>query len=151
MRTLSIRQPLVLLITRPDLKTPAERAEALARDLMKPVENRDWATPWRGEFLIHAGVGLVQRDYIECATYLRDEMGIELPDFRDQQQVPRCGIVGVATLVDCVVDHPSRFFTGPHGLVLANARPLPFVPWKGQLGWFDVPRSAVGLPALEVA
>lgn len=109
--------------------------------------------PWAGgqALSVVAGVGLVQRDYIECAAYLRDEMGIELPDFRDQQQVPRGGIVGVVTLVDCVVDHPSRFFTGPHGLVLANARPLPFVPWKGQLGWFDVPRSAVGLPALEVA
>jgi hypothetical protein len=151
MRTLSIRQPWCWLITRPDLTTAEARAEALARDLMKTVENRDWSTGWRGDFLIHAGVGLVQRDYIECAEYLEEEFGIKLPDFRDQTQVPRGGIVGMATLVDCVTDHPSRFFMGPHGLVLENARPLPFVPWKGQLSWFDVPRSAVGLPALEIA
>lgn len=135
MRTLSIRQPWCWLIIQGH----------------KPIENRDWSTPWRGEFLIHAGAGLVQRDYIECAAYLRDELGIELPDFRDQVQVPRGGIVGIATLADVVSEHDSPFFMGPFGFVLENARPLPFVPWKGQLGWFDVPRSAVGLPALEMA
>lgn len=150
MRTLSIRQPWCWLITRPDLTTPAERIAALENDVMKRVENRDWPTAYRGEFLIHAGAGLVQRDYIECAAYLLDEMGIELPDFRDQQQVPRGGIVGITTLIDCVTDYPSRFFMGPHAFVLQDSQPLPFVPWKGQLGWFDVPRTAVGLPAPEV-
>jgi hypothetical protein len=151
MRTLSIRQPWCWLITRPDLKTPAERFAAVDADVMKRVENRDWATAWRGEFLIHSGVGLVQRDYRELQAYLLDEFGIRVPDFTDTEQVPRGGICGITTLIDCVQDYPSRFFMGPHGLVLQDSKPLPFVPWKGQLGWFDVPRSAVGLPALELA
>lgn len=150
MRTLSIRQPWCWLILRPDLTSPAARAEALAKHHMKPVENRSWATDYRGDFLIHAGVSLVQRDFRETAEELGELLGIQLPPF-DHPQMQRGGIVGMATLVDCVVDHPSPFFVGEFGLVLENARPLPFVPWKGQLNWFDVPREAVGLPALEVA
>lgn len=129
MRTLSIRQPWAWLIVHGH----------------KAVENRDWSTPWRGEFLIHAGVGLVQRDYREIQARALGEMDIVIPDFTDLQQVPRGGIVGVAELVRVVTDSESPFFFGPFGFELRNARPLPFVPWKGQLSWFDVPRSAVGL------
>lgn len=140
MRTLSIRQPWAWLITRPDLMTPAERVEARARDLIKPVENRDWGTAWRGEFLIHASKGLVLRDYHELAEQLEAEMGIVLPQ---PEQLHRGGVVGRAVLVDVVTAHPSRFFVGPLGWVLAQAEPVPFHPCKGQLGWFDVPRDAV--------
>lgn len=135
MRTLSIRQPWAWLIVHGH----------------KPVENRDWNTPWRGEFLIHAGAGIVQRDYREIQARALGELDIVIPDFTDLQQVPRGGIVGVAELVRVVTDSESPFFTGPFGFEVRNAKPLPFVQWKGQLGWFDVPRAAVGLPALEVA
>lgn len=135
MRALSIRQPWAWLIVQGH----------------KTIENSDWDTHYRGEFLIHAGVGLVQRDYRELQAQLRDELDIVLPDHTDVAQVPRGGIVGVAELVRVVRDSESPFFMGPFGFELRNARPLPFVPWKGQLGWFDVPRAAVGLPALEVA
>lgn len=135
MRTLSIRQPWAWLIVHGH----------------KTIENRDWDTPWRGEFLIHAGVGLVQRDYRQIQRLAKLELDIVIPDFTDLEQVPRGGIVGVAELVRVVTDSESPFFMGPFGFELRNARPLPFVPWKGQLGWFDVPRTAVGLPALEVA
>ena len=135
MRTLSIRQPWAWLIVHGH----------------KTVENREWNTQFRGEFLIHAGVGLVQRDYREIQERALGELDIVIPDFTDLQQVPRGGIVGMAELVRVVTDSDSPFFFGPFGFELRNARPLPFVPWKGQLGWFDVPRSAVGLSALEVA
>lgn len=134
MRTLSIRQPWAWLIVQG----------------IKPVENRSWSTDYRGEFLIHAGAGLVQRDYRETAAQLRDLLGIELPDMHDLQ-MHRGGIVGIVELVDVVTHHDSPFFTGEFGFVLANARPLPFVPWKGQLGWFDVPRAAVGLEPITCA
>jgi len=151
MRTLSIRQPWCWLITRPDITDEAARAQALARSQIKPVESRDWTTSYRGEFLIHAGSGIVQRDYRETAAWVLDNLDIELPPFNDPA-VPRGGIVGMAELVDIVTDHDSPFYVpGSYGWVLANARALPFVPWKGQLGWFDVPRSAAGLPAPEAA
>lgn len=122
MRTLSIRQPYAWLICAGH----------------KPVENRDWSTGYRGEFLIHAGQSIVQRDYLEIMAYLDDELGIKVPHFTELDQVPRGGIVGVATLVDVVKDHASPFFLGPFAFVLKDARPLPFTKCKGQLGWFDV-------------
>lgn len=135
MRALSIRQPWAWLIVHGH----------------KLVENRDWSTPWRGEFLIHAGASLVQREYREIQRQALGDLDIAIPDFTDLQQVPRGGIVGMAELVRVVTDSDSPFFMGPFGFELRNVRPLPFVPWKGQLGWFDVPRAAVGLPALEMA
>lgn len=66
-------------------------------------------------------------------------------------RIVRARIGGMAELVRVVTHSESPFFVGPFGFELRKARPLPFVPWKGQLSWFDVPRAAVGLPALEVA
>lgn len=148
MRTLSIRQPWAWLITRPDLSDAAERAAALAADRMKTVENRGQPTVYRGLFLIHAGASVVKRDYREQADLLEGECGIVLPDVDDLAAVPRGGIVGAAELVNVVTSHPSRFFIpGNYGYVLANARSLTFLPWKGQLNWFDVPRSAINWEA----
>lgn len=126
MRTLSIRQPWAWLIVNGH----------------KDVENRDWTTAWRGPLLIHASKTLVQRNYREEADSVADEFGIEVPAL---EVIERGGIVGVARLVDCVVDHPSRWFTGEVGLVLADARPLPLHPCKGALGFFHTPAAAVGL------
>jgi hypothetical protein len=47
------------------------------------------------------------------------------------------GIVGEAEIVDCVTSHPSEFFFGPFGFVIRNARPLPFRPCRGMLGFFE--------------
>lgn len=124
MRTLSIRQPWAWLIVNGH----------------KPVENRDWNTAFRGRFLIHAGGQMVRRDYWATVEHLKTELGIEVPHFLD---LPFGGIVGVATLVDVVTEMDNPFFMGPYGFVLKDAKPLPFVPYKGQLNWFDVPRDVV--------
>lgn len=52
------------------------------------------------------------------------------------------GIVGVATIIDCVTSSDSKWFMGKYGFVLADAKPLPFVPCKGQLNFFDIPEDA---------
>lgn len=51
---------------------------------------------------------------------------------------PRGGIVGKASLVDIVEKHPSRFFVGPFGWVLENAKPVRFYETKGRLGLFEL-------------
>lgn len=140
MRTLSIRQPWAWLITRPDLVDSEERARALASGLLKTIENRDWSTDFRGRFLIHASQRMVQREYWQLYEDLQAQLGIELPHFLE---LDLGGIVGAATLVDVVTEHPSAWFVGPFGWVLRDARPLPFVEFKGQLNWFDVPRSLI--------
>ena len=58
------------------------------------------------------------------------------------EQLERGGVVGAVTLVDCVDSHPSPWFIGHEsgglGLVLRDARPLPFFHCRGQLSLFEV-------------
>jgi len=131
MRTLSIRQPWAWLIVHGH----------------KDVENRDWTTGYRGPLLIHASKTLVKRDYVQVAQQVLDDFGLVVPAL---EVVERGGIVGVAELVDCVVDSASRWFTGEVGLLLRGARPLAFYPCKGALGFFHTPAAAVGLDEHEV-
>jgi hypothetical protein len=96
----------------------------------KDIENRSWATRFRGAVLIHASKGVDRDDRVEVR-----EAGM-----------PLGGIVGVMEIVDCVTASGSDWFFGPYGFVIRNARPLPFVPCRGALGFF---RPAVDLSALQ--
>ncbi|HEJ6164828.1 TPA: ASCH domain-containing protein [Pseudomonas aeruginosa] len=118
MKALSIRQPWAWLIVHG----------------FKPVENRDWPTRYRGPCLIHASKGMTREDY-EDARDLAQAQGITIPA---PHELVRGGIVGVATVADCVTHSPSRWFFGKFGFVLANAKPLPFLPINGRLGFFEV-------------
>ena len=139
MKALSILQPWAWLIVRPDLTTPEARAAAVAAGHVKDIENRKWGTGFRGRFLVHAGKkwGREQRDDL---AFVRDEFpGLVIPDEFDLG-----GVIGAVDCVGCVIDHRSRWFYGPFGFVLENAAPTPrFVPYRGQLGWFDVPPAAL--------
>lgn len=86
----------------------------------KDVENRDWPTKGRGWFMVHAGVS--------TSELASSQMGL-----------PRGGIVGMARIVDCVTAMDSKWFFGRYGFVLRDAFPLPFVPCRGQLGFFTPP------------
>lgn len=85
----------------------------------KDIENRDWATRFRGPVLIHAGKKLDD-------GYEEDEA----------TGWPRGGIVGMVEIVDCVDHSDSRWFFGEYGFVLANPVPLVLVPCRGKLGFF---------------
>jgi hypothetical protein len=52
------------------------------------------------------------------------------------------GIVGIVDFVEVVEESRSIWFEGTYGWVLHNARSLPFLPMKGQLGIFHVHASA---------
>lgn len=106
----------------------------------KPVENRDWSTPVRGEFAIHAG-----KRYDEDGEMIirRRFPHVPLPA---RALLPLGGIVGVARLVRVVDDESigalsddeRPWYFGRYGFVLADARPAGFVPLRGQLGFFAV-------------
>jgi hypothetical protein len=121
MKALSIRQPWAWLIL----------------NAGKEFENREWSTQYRGPLLIHASKTCSQADYMAAQLYMADDMfdGIHLPKRED---LSTGGIVGVVDVVDCVTQSNSIWFQGPYALKLANPRPLPFTPWKGQLRMFDV-------------
>lgn len=104
----------------------------------KPVENRSWrrgnpGLTFRGAFALHAGIGMTRDEYRDCVDFFADR-GFACPPAVDLQ---RGGIVGVATVVDAVRDHPSPWFFGPWALVVADARPIPFIKVGGQLGFFN--------------
>lgn len=123
MKALSIRQPWAWLIVNGH----------------KDIENRTWATKFRGPLLIHASKGMTRDDYLACEIFCADIPGVKLPAFEDLQ---RGGIVGQAEMTDCVRKSESPWFTGEVGFVMANARPRPFHPCKGALGFFEVERGA---------
>lgn len=106
----------------------------------KDIENRVWPTRYRGAFLIHAGKrwGAEQRDdlaYVHAAF-----PQIPLPETFDLG-----GLVGVATLADCVQASDSAWFNGPYGFVVCNAHPVAFTPCRGMLNFFrpDLPQHAM--------
>lgn len=98
---------------------------------IKDIENRSRRTHYRGQVLIHASLNedLIFEDTLKA---LRKRAGIKMPDSFDLG-----GIVGLAEIVGCERRHGSRW-KDPScwGWVLANARPLPFRPCKGALGFF---------------
>lgn len=125
MRALSVRQPWAWLILHAG----------------KDIENRDWWTGVRGPILIHASKGMTRDEYEEAAAcYDPGDIGPDLPPF---EALERGGIVGQVEIVDCVKSSRSPWFFGTYGFVLANPKPLPFVPFKGQLGFFEVPAAAL--------
>ena len=132
MIALSIRQPWAWLIV----------------NGFKDIENRDWLTRYRGRFLVHAGKKCTQADYEAARIFVRSTSLFGSLSMPGLEALELGGVVGEATLLDCVTEHPSPWFTGgaannlpgetSYGFVLANARPLPFMPYKGRLQFFDV-------------
>lgn len=99
----------------------------------KDVENRTWLTKYRGPVLVHAS----QRPDTISAREIERRFG-----FRPPSDMPEGGVIGIVEIVDCVKDHPSRWYVPGHwAFVLSNARPLPFVSWKGALSITDAPAA----------
>ena len=116
----------------------------------KDIENRDWPTQVRGRVLIHASKQMTREEYdsgINYAKGARNELrgrGITLAPITSpgRDHLSRGGIIGSVEIVDCVSDSTSPWFMGRFGFVLRDPRPMPFMPYKGQLGFFKVPEIA---------
>jgi hypothetical protein len=119
---LSIRQPWAWLIV----------------NNWKNIENRPWSTRFRGPVLIHAGKTMTRGDYDACLFFVDAVFPKLASAIPSCELLERGGIVGVATVIDCVDTHPSEWFCGDYGFVMADARPLPFQACKGRLGFFKI-------------
>lgn len=159
MKALSIRQPWAWAIL----------------NAGKDVENRDWkqggpnvAAAMRlvrscEPILIHASAGMTRREYLEYFEIVRGILhprSVAYTPTRDDFDLG--GIVGRARLagvihVDekwgslgglCAKARASKWFVGPYGLALTEIKAMAFVPFKGALGFFNVPddvaRQAMG-------
>jgi len=125
MKALSIRQPWAQLI-------------ATGR---KDIENRKWSTKFRGEFLIHTGKVMTRDDWDDACDVCQHIGKSEHPIFKDQ--LNKGGFVGIAEIVDCVTEIDSPWFFGAYGFVIKNARPIDFIPYRGQLGFFNVEEKEI--------
>jgi ASCH domain-containing protein len=101
----------------------------------KPVENRDWSTKVRGVIGIHAG------QKFDLAGYIWVQQQFPYITLPMRAAFQTGGIVGTATLIDCVREMGSPWFVGAFGFVLRDAKPLTLRPCRGMLGFFK--------PALE--
>jgi len=127
MKALSIRQPWAWLIVNGH----------------KDVENRSWARMPRyvGPLLIHASKGCTRAEYEEAVSYAHGvDPSINVPSL---DSLDRGGIVGRVFMEGCVDRSLSPWFFGPIGLALSRPQRLDFIPYKGQLGFFEVPDSLI--------
>ena len=100
----------------------------------KDIENRSWATRYRGPLLIQAAARKPDPEDIAYARRRR----VKLPE-----QFDLGGIVGLVQLEDCVEKSRSKWFEGPVGWILSKPKRLPFVRMKGQLGLFSPPKMVL--------
>lgn len=131
MKALSIRQPWAWLVCRG----------------FKDIENRDWATKFRGRIYVHAGKTM-DVNVPALSTTEVWILSLLTPSQRDEYMTAprhRGAIIGEVDIVDCVWIQnqglpatKSPWFLGTFGFVLANPvlyeRP---VPCKGQLRFFE--------------
>jgi hypothetical protein len=106
----------------------------LAVSGFKDIENRSWATDFRGPLLIHAGKAKPHRDDLEwAAERLAAAWGVHLPDV-----FTLGALVGRVHVIDCVQTSRSVWHVpGSFGFVLSNAVAFENpVPLKGRLGLF---------------
>ena len=121
----------------------------------KSIENRRWRTPFRGDFLIHAAKGCTEDEHFDALMFAQNvdaKLAQRMPGWKETE---RGGIVGIAKLVEVIAPRDSQealhvgcypaglewrwHFPEQWGFVLENVRPIPFVPCKGALSFFDVP------------
>lgn len=127
MKALSIKQPWAYLIVQG----------------LKDVENRDWATQYRGPLLVHASK-YTDDGSIAGAKAIMDRLDIPWPARATVPQVMALGaIVGMVEIVDCVSESDSPWFVGEYGFVLRNPRIIQPIPYKGRLGLYDIPDSVL--------
>lgn len=128
LKALSVRQPWAWLIVND----------------YKSVENRSRYIEYYGELLIHASQTMTRADYEACVLFLRADERLrhlieKLPKY---EALERGGFVGIATVFAIArgLSHEgiNPWYTGKVGYFLDDAKVLPFKPYKGRLGFFEV-------------
>ena len=117
MQAISIRQPEAWLIVNGH----------------KDIENRSIRTHKRGYVAVHASAKHMTR---EDWKWLRETCALNDTPAPDESEILYGGVIGVVEIVDCVTASASRWFFGRFGFMIRNARPLPFRPCRGMLGFF---------------
>jgi hypothetical protein len=130
LKAISIRQPWAMAIIYGD----------------KDIENRSRRTTHRGPTLIHASAGMRQSEVDDFVTFVKARKLVRWAEGVQASEIVRGGIIGIVDVLDCVDSSDSPWWMGPRGYVVANPRPLPFVPCRGTITpLFWTPDHAVQL------
>src|SRR5262245_1579965 len=104
----------------------------------KDIENRSWATKYRGTLYIHAASQLADETSLRQFEALCQRVGIPCPDYAS---LPLTAIIGSVRVVDCLDTHESPWAEGPKCWVLTNAESIKPRIMRGSLGlWFPQSR-----------
>lgn len=129
---LSIRQPWAWAIVHAGKDIENRSSFAVTKAPMKPLP-----------ISIHAAQGMTQAEYEDAVEFMA-RIGIACPR---PDVLVRGAVIGEAEVTAVVDNHPSRWFVGPHGLVLANPRAVDPIPAAGKLSYFTWrPGGAVATP-----
>ena len=137
MKAISVRQPWCWLILHAG----------------KDIENRSWHTKVRGRVLLHAAKGMTREEWQRGLGYA-EHLAHAPASLLQQAQfddLPRGGIVGSVEIVDCLDRSDSPWYMGQVGFLLRDPRPMPLVPCKGALNFFDVPDSLFDAAGVSLA
>lgn len=110
----------------------------------KDIDNRDWSTSFRGQLLVHAGLTMTRAYYDQVTEELGNASMLPAGGLPSYEDLPRGGLVGWTRITDCVEHSNSKWKQeGRFGFVLSDSRPMAFLPRKGRLQFFNVPRHVV--------
>jgi predicted transcriptional regulator len=110
----------------------------------KTIELRKWNTSFRGEFLVHAPIKIRKEVYEKLKIKEKLTTGAIIG------KVEIYGVKKYESLKEIKIDKKKHFALNTsqekiYGFILKNAKPFRIpIPWKGQLGFFDV-----DLPKIE--
>jgi hypothetical protein len=93
----------------------------------KDVENRSWATKYRGPVFIHASSTFTKGDWEAACLFIsasiddetRIKLGQATPQFDEMRKLSG-QIIGIVEIADCVTKSGSPWFCGDYGFVMTN-------------------------------
>lgn len=141
LKALSVKLPwawLMFQVDRPDI-------------IVKDIENRSYATSWRGTIAIQASKKFTAEDVYSAQDFIysRSVGAIELPSRKDLEQYAG-RIIGTVDIMDCIHGEDltilSPWFVGPYGWVLKNPLNLGTpIPCRGRIDpiLWDVPADVL--------
>lgn len=115
----------------------------------KDVENRGWRRVYPPRALVHAGKemdetanrALLAGEHPSGGEFLPTGLAEAYARAKKGGEVLQGGFVGVTNIIGCHdgmrSDFESDWFVGAYGYQLSQARALPFLPWRGMLGFFS--------------
>lgn len=108
----------------------------------KSIENRDWPTKYRGEFLIHSGKRFDSEGRFNVRIAFPE---IQIPQREDFEKEMMGGIVGKVNLINVIhrrqfhliTERDRPWFCGKYGFILDGAESVPLQVCKGAPGFFE--------------